>query len=166
MPTSRTPKRAAPKSRTHSPSEVAPGIFVGGWKDAEGFTGAKVCVLDERPEELAELGGATHVPIYDGSKDAPILANLDRVADLMHAAHQEGRPVLVFCGHGVRRGSLGGAWYLHRYERMSLDAAFDRIESVRPQIERPKEWMNGWKALGESSATNATGRGRRDAQGR
>jgi hypothetical protein len=160
MTTSRAPKRSAPKSRTPPPSEVAPGIFVGGWKDAEGFSGARVCVLDERPEELGKLPGATHVPIYDESKDAPIVANLDRVAELMHDAHTQGTPVLVFCGHGVRRGSLGGAWYLHRYEGLPLDKAFDQIEAVRPQIERPQEWMGGWQALEEPAPSRPRDRGR------
>lgn len=147
MPAPRSPKRAEPSRRKPTASEIAPGIFVGGWKDAASFEGARVCVLDEKPEELGQLAGAEHLPIYDGAKDAPILANLDRVADLMHAAHVRGAPVLVFCGHGVRRGSLGGAWYLHRYERLSLEKAFDQIEAVRPQIQRPSEWMRGWKVL-------------------
>ncbi|HEV2317649.1 MAG TPA: dual specificity protein phosphatase family protein [Thermoplasmata archaeon] len=140
-------KKSSAGSRAASPSEVVPGVFVGGWGDAEKFRGARFCVLDERPTELDELPGAVHVAIYDGDKEVPKVANLEKVADLMHRAHGDGQPVLVFCGHGIRRGPLGGAWYLHRFEGMSLDEAYDRIESVRPKIERPKEWMGDASAL-------------------
>ena len=141
------PMKAKARSRTSAPSEVAPGIFVGGWKDAEGFSGTRICVLDERPEELDRMAGATHVPIYDGAKDAPIVANLDRVASEMNAAHRGHDPVLVFCGHGIRRSPLAAAWYLHRYEKLSLDDAYARIRALRPKVETPREWIGNWKKL-------------------
>jgi hypothetical protein len=52
-----------------------------------------------------------------------------------------GRPVLVFCGHGIRRGPLAAAWYLHRSEGLTLAEAYTRIRAVRPQIEEAKEWI-------------------------
>jgi len=160
MSAAKRPRTTGKTERHASPSEISPGIFVGGWKDAERFSGARICVLDERPDELDSMSGATHVPIYDGEKDAPIVANLDKVADLVNAAHRRGEPALVFCGHGVRRGSLGGAWYLHRFEGATLDAAFERVAAVRPQIERPREWMKGWRALenGEGPAESRPAR--------
>jgi Dual specificity phosphatase, catalytic domain len=155
-----TAKRASSKRRTSRPSEISPGIFVGGWKDAEQFAGTRVCVLDERPEELDEMPGSSHLPIYDKKSDGPIVENLDRVAELVHEAHSRGEPALVFCGHGIRRGSLGGAWYLHRYEGLSLDRAFDQVEAARPEIERPAEWMGGWKALEGAPPPGRSSRGR------
>lgn len=163
MTPQRSEKGPKPVRRAPAPSEVAPGIFVGGWKEAEGFEGTRICVLDERPPELERWAGATHVPIYDGEKDAPIVENLDRVADLVHAAHARGEPVVVFCGHGVRRGSLGGAWYLHRYEKLSLDRAFDRVAAVRPQIERPQEWMGHSEQLEERTTPKSRGGRKGDA---
>lgn len=160
MTPARGSKPSTPNRRSSSASEVSPGIFVGGWKDAESFAGARFCVLDERPPELDSMPGTAHLPIYDGAKDAPIVAHLDRVADLVHEAHARGTPALVFCGHGVRRGSLAGAWYLHRYEHLSLQEAFDRVEAARPQIERPEEWMKGWKVLEETGAPRGRSRGR------
>jgi len=147
MTATRTKAGAKNAGAATTPSEIAPGVFVGGWKDAELFEGARICVLDERPAELDRLPGTRHLPIYDGATEGPIVGNLDRVAELAHDARATGSPVLMFCGHGVRRGSLAGAWYLHRYEKLSLDAAFDKVAEVRPQIERPEEWMKGWKLL-------------------
>ena len=135
--------RAAKKS-IPSPQEISPGVFLGGWNDAARFDGTKFCVLDEAPDDMP---AATHVPIYDEAKDAPIVANLDRLASEINAAHRANRPVLVFCGHGVRRSPLAAAWYLHRYEKLSLDEAYDRIRSVRPKVEAAQEWIGNWKSL-------------------
>jgi protein-tyrosine phosphatase len=128
---------SAPKAASGA-QEVAPGIFLGGSKDAAAFDGRRFCVLDEAPDGLPE---STHIPIYDETRDAPIVPNLDRLADDVHRARGAGEPVLIFCGHGVRRSPLATAWYLHRYEQLSLAAAYDRIRAVRPKIETADEWI-------------------------
>ena len=111
MPPSKRLRTAIAKPKPKGPSEIAPGVFVGGWKDALRFEGARFCVLDEAPPDMPP---ATHIPIYDEATDRPNTKNLDRLAGAMHASKQKGEPVLVFCGHGIRRSPLGGAWYLRR----------------------------------------------------
>jgi protein-tyrosine phosphatase len=145
----KTPKkRKSNKAATH-PSEFAPGIFVGGWKDAESFVGKRYCVLDEMPADTPADSG---YPIYDETHEAPILPNLDRIVELMRAAHEADEPVLVFCGHGVRRSPLAAAWYLHRVDRLSLDEAYARVQSVRPQVEHAREWITQWEILEEKGS--------------
>jgi hypothetical protein len=134
-----TAKKAAP-----SPQEIAPGVFLGGWKDALKFSGRRFCVLDEAPEDMPP---ATHVRIYDADKDAPIVANLDRLATEIAVARAATEPVLVFCGHGVRRSPLAAAWYLHRDQRLPLEEAYDRIRAVRPKIETAREWIGNCAPL-------------------
>jgi len=119
-------------------------VFLGGWNDALKFTGKKFCVLDEAPDDMPP---AVHVTIYDETKDAPIVPNLDRVASEMNSARRAHEPVLVFCGHGVRRSPLAAAWYLHRYEKLSLEEAYERIRAVRPKVETAREWIGNWKQL-------------------
>jgi hypothetical protein len=130
--------RARSGTPTKGPSEIAPGVFVGGWNDALRFAGAKFCVLDEAPDDMP---AATHVPVYNEATDRADTANLDRLAGSIREARSKGEPVLVFCGHGVRRSPLGGAWYLHRSEGISLDAAYDRIRAVRPKVEHARSWI-------------------------
>jgi Dual specificity phosphatase, catalytic domain len=130
------PTPAKPRSK-NGPSEIAPGIFVGGWKEAVGFEGTRICVLDAPPEDMPP---ATHIRIYDEEADRAVRENLDRAVTAMKDAHDRGEPVLVFCGHGVRRSPLAAAWYLHRVEHLSLDAAYDRIRSVRPKVEQARDW--------------------------
>ncbi|MGA8303633.1 MAG: dual specificity protein phosphatase family protein [Thermoplasmata archaeon] len=148
MPASRASKRSTPSTATTTASEVTPGFYVGGWDDAETFSGTRFCVLDEAPDGMPP---ATHVPIYDGKKHQPILVNLDRLADLIGAARARNEPVLVFCGHGVRRAPLAGAWYLHRSRGLSLDESFEQVRAVRPQVEHVRKWAKGWKALADSA---------------
>jgi hypothetical protein len=128
-------------------SEVAPGVFVGGWKDANAFHGTRFCVLDDAPDEA--IPAETHLPIYDPGTDRPIRANLDRIAALAEAARGRQEPVLFFCGHGVRRGPLAAAWFLHRHENVSLEVAYDRIRAVRPQIETAKDWAGDVSVLAD-----------------
>jgi protein-tyrosine phosphatase len=142
-------KRAAPSATRRpkvpaSPQEISPGVFLGGWNDAVRFAGTRFCVLDDAPEDMPP---ATHVRIYDEAKDEPIVANLDRLAKEMAAARRKDEPVLVFCGHGVRRSPLAAAWYLHRQEKLPLDEAYARILAVRPKVETAREWIGHWKIL-------------------
>ena len=132
--------RARNSSKAHAdrPSEIAPGVFVGGWKDALRFEGTRFCVLDEPPPDMPP---ATHVPIYDESAGGAVVPNLDRLARSIREARKSGQPVLVFCGHGVRRSPLAGAWFLHRTEGISLDAAYERVRAVRPKIEDARSWV-------------------------
>lgn len=133
--------RKTPKSgrRPPSASEIAPGVFVGGWKDALGFDGARFCVLDEAPGDMPP---ATHVPIYSETTGKAKPENLDRLAAGMRAARATGELVLVFCGHGVRRSALGGAWYLRRAQGLSLDQAYAQVRSVRPKVQHAREWVD------------------------
>jgi len=154
--------RPRPRKRSRTPkptaSEIAPGVFVGGWKDAESFQGERICVLDEAEDGVP---AEAHWPIYDRERREAIVANLDAVAARVASAHEKGVPVLVFCGHGVRRGPLGGAWYLHRREGLTLEEAYDRIRAVRPDIEVPREWIPGWRKLEGSAGGAAAPKGSR-----
>jgi protein-tyrosine phosphatase len=161
MTPSHSTNRTAARKPSSNPAEVSPGIFVGGFKDAAGFVGARFCVLDERPEELDELPGTTHVPVYDEASDSPRRENLDRLASLVKAAHDRKEPVLLFCGHGVRRSPLAAAWYLHRTESLSLDEAYERLAAARPGVQHVREWTSGWRILDEPD-----GRGLRPTRSR
>ncbi|MGD0249570.1 MAG: dual specificity protein phosphatase [Thermoplasmata archaeon] len=130
------PRKAPP--RPNGPSEIAPGVFVGGWNDALRFEGARFCVLDEAPDDMPT---ATHIPIYDDATDRAIVSHLDQLAYAVKTARSKGDPVLVFCGHGVRRSPLAGAWYLHRSEKLTLEQAYARIQKVRPKVERAQDWV-------------------------
>ena len=126
-------------------SEVAEGVYVGGWNDALKFEGSRFCVLDDLPDDMPP---GVHVPVYDSTRDRAIRENLDRVVREMATARAKGRPVLVYCGHGIRRSPLAAAWYLHREEGLELDEAYARIRKVRPRVETAGEWIGDTSNLG------------------
>ncbi len=88
-----------------------------------------------------------HHRVYDREQDVPDRAGLEVVVRLAKSARAQGKPVLLFCGHGIRRGPLAGAWYLHRVEGLSLEEAYARIRGVRPKVEHVKEWVGSWEGL-------------------
>jgi protein-tyrosine phosphatase len=145
MPAKSPPSKKEPTRRGTGPSEVAPGLYVGGWKDALRFAGTRFCVLDEAPDDMPP---AKHIPIYDDATGGAIVPNLDRLARAIAAARAGGEPVLVFCGHGIRRSPLGMAWYLHRAEHVPLDRAYERIRAVRPKVEPARAWIPDASSLG------------------
>lgn len=142
----RPPAAKDPSSpaRSDGPTEIAPGVFVGGWKDAASFEGTRFCVLEELPEGLPP---ATHLPVYDEATGRANRRNLDRLASEIGEARRRGEPVLIFCGHGVRRSPLAAAWYLHRAEQLTLDEAYDRIRRVRRKVETARGWLGDPSSL-------------------
>ncbi len=140
--TSTPPKKRA--SAAPTAAEVSPGLYVGGWADALNFSGTRFCVLDEAPPDMP---AATHVPIFDEHSEQPNVPNLERLAGLISQARSKREPVLVFCGHGVRRSPLAVAWYLHRSESIPLEEAYARIRVARPFIEPVQSWAKGWRVL-------------------
>ena len=135
MPTKRGKSTRAPSS---GPAEIAPGVFVGGWKEAVAFDGRRFCVLDEAPDDMPT---ATHVRIFDEATESADVAALDRVAKGVAEARRAGSPVLIFCGRGAMRSPLAGMWYLHRSEGLPLDAAYERVHAQRPKAVHPREWV-------------------------
>lgn len=133
-----------PKPRLGGTSEVAPGVFVGGVRDAAEFEGARICVRDQDEDAMPT---ATHLPVYDAGTDRAIRSNLEEVTRAIGRARAAGQPVLVYCGHGVRRSPLAAAWYLHRTEGIPLKAAYAKIRAVRPQIEEVHEWVGDTTGL-------------------
>lgn len=144
MPTPRAKKASRPGPTHPTPSEIAPGVYVGNWEDALRFEGARFCVLDEAPPDMPP---ATHVPIYNEHADRADRRNLDRLAEAMQAAHAQGSPVLVFCGHGKYRSPLGAAWYLHRSEGVPLEEAYARVRAARPKASRALDWVGNLEEL-------------------
>jgi protein-tyrosine phosphatase len=144
MPASKKQTSKKAKPGPAGPSEIAAGVFVGGWNDAVHFDGTRFCVLDDEPKDMPP---ATHVRIYDDSVDRADPASLDRVVDAVRQARAKGDRVLLFCGHGVRRSPLAGAWFLRRTEGLSLDEAYRRVQAVRPKVEHAREWVGNASAL-------------------
>lgn len=126
------------------PSEVVPRLFVGGRPDAARFPGVRLSVLEDLGDPTpAEV----RIPILVAEGGGADRHALDRVADVIERALRGDRPVLVYCGHGVRRSPLAVAWYLHRRRGLPLDAAYAALQAARPEVEPAVGWLSNWGDL-------------------
>ena len=144
MPISKKVRKTATHEPARSPSEFAPGVFVGTWDDAAKFEGARFCVLDDAP---ADMPPSTHVRIYDEAHDRADPKALERVVAAMRTARDAGKPVLVYCGQGMYRSPLAAAWYLKRTEGISLGEAYQRVQAVRPKAKLASKWLGNFSEI-------------------
>jgi protein-tyrosine phosphatase len=128
------------------PSEVVPGLFVGGRPDAAGFDGFRLSVLDDPGDSTP---AEAHIPILTGEDGGVDPVALDRAAETIDAALREGRRVLVYCGHGARRSPLAVAWYLHRRRGLSLSDAYVALRTARPRVEPASSWLAKWRSIAD-----------------
>ena len=96
-----------------------------------------ICVA----EELEDLGNVC-IPVNPRDGREQTVKTLGRIADLIHwMVSEKGKSVVVHCAMGMERSVLAAAWYLQRYQGMTLDEAYDSIGRVRPIIADRKSWV-------------------------
>ena len=121
-------------------SWVTPNVAVTDW---EGGVRAKqdgdfvICVAGEMPEL-----GHVWMPIDPDDGRRETLKMLNRIAELIDwVVSKADKSVVVHCAMGIERSVLAVAWYLHRYQQMSLDEAYDIVGDVRPIAADRKYWV-------------------------
>jgi len=121
-------------------SWVTPNVAVTDWEGGVHATEEGhfvICVADE----LDELGHVC-IPIdpVDGRKRT--VKTLERIANLIHwMVSETKKSVVVHCAMGMERSVIAVAWYLHKYQEMTLDEAYDAIGWVRPIAADRKHWV-------------------------
>jgi protein-tyrosine phosphatase len=140
-------------------NEVVPGLWVSGygeWTDAvyDEDKWLVVCVLENCEQEgfkrYEPIPHTKHYPLLRGEQmDNGYYATrfpaskqaLDQVASEIAMGLREGRNVLVHCGAGVERSPLAIAWYLSKSMGINVDAAYDIIRRVRPNVFDRQSWL-------------------------
>lgn len=112
-------------------SEVAPGLWVGGWPAAGPDDLAHLDCTAELPRR-AQPAAYRCVPMLDGTAMAP--EALHEAVEQVVRWRAEGRPVLVHCAYGQGRSVAVTAVVMVRCGlASSLDDALDRIRALRPR---------------------------------
>lgn len=144
----RMPLRLAPywvfawlhsRIRAHPPSEVIPGIWVGG--PAPGYASV-VDLTGELP-----VRAARHVPMLDL---APPTVEQIQSAVAAIEAEAPNHPLLVCCALGLSRSAAAtAAWLVHSGAEADIDSAVERIRHARPAVvisnrlrERLRQWAD------------------------
>jgi hypothetical protein len=154
-------------------SKVTEHVFLGDAQDAKTWGGRILCVLEDRPPD--EPQHAMVVPILkfvqskaanqmqlqtidDGQIHADI-EMLDIVAALVNLSVTRNEDILVHCGAGMERSPLAVVWYLHRYERMTIEDAYKLVRASRSETADRRIWLPSWvlyqDALGDMPDANA-----------
>ena len=121
-------------------SWVTPDVAV---TDREGGVEAKeqghfvICVAGEMPDM-----GHVYIPVEPHFGPDETLTTLDRIADLTHwVVTNTEKKVVVHCAMGMERSVLSVVWYLHQYEDMTLDEAYDTVGVARPIAADRRYWI-------------------------
>ena len=115
-------------------SEIIPNLYVGDLQDAARFRGMIISVLPERFRGRTAACDSDPVP-----RQWPRDARYDRRANRCRSRAQ--LPVLVHCEEGCERAPLTVAWFLTRRRGMTLDQAYDLLQSRRPIIRDRRRWL-------------------------
>jgi hypothetical protein len=119
---------------------ITPDIAVTDW---EGGIKAKeqgdlvICVAGEKPDL-----GHVCIPVDPRNGRNQTIKTLDRISELVRwAIADAGQRVVVHCAMGIERSVLAVVWYLHRYESMTLDEAYDTVGYARPIAADRRHWV-------------------------
>ena len=126
-------------------NEVIPGLFVGDSSYAPIAPADMyvVCVLEGCVNEDQPGTYRRHLAVLTEGETATNAARLDVLAEYIHGLLRANQQVLVRCGGGVERSPLVVAWYLHRYQDVSLDEAYRRVAAARPVVQDRRQWIVG-----------------------
>ncbi|MGB0582067.1 MAG: phosphatase PAP2/dual specificity phosphatase family protein [Limisphaerales bacterium] len=112
------------------PSEVVPGVWIGRIPDIKQWEGNVIDCTCEHRRRKPLSGTHERVPMLD--LVVPNATALERVAEQIQAAREEGKPVLVVCGLGLGRSALSvAAWLILSGKENSPKDALKRVKSAR-----------------------------------
>ncbi len=146
--------RARNESADRCPTEVEPGVFVGGvvtrarWAAlrAAGVTHV-VCLLAEAAPDrwLAEADSVLWLAVPD--RDPPSPEQFRAGCAFLDAARAQGRAVSIYCGSGMGRApTMYVAWWLRRESR-DVTTAIRVVQNARPVAKptlRQREALERW----------------------
>ena len=131
-------------------------VWIGDLEDAIKWEGEKICVLEVLPEREPE--DALWIPILKTVWEQTKLENgevfghdyikyaiqqqLDLVSHLISEHVRKNVPVLVHCGAGQERSPLAVMWWIWRTQGMSMEKAYEYVETHRKETIKHYEWLN------------------------
>jgi len=134
-------------------SEIIPGLFISGMREAEIWEfGPRICVHEDGPTYDMLRDCSAFIPILDKPPNShqdrtgavASIKALNQVSQHIHTLLIRQIPVLVHCWGGVERSPLAVAWFLvgYGYED-SLSDAYAFLKSKRPVVSDRTFWLPG-----------------------
>ena len=83
------------------------------------------------------------LPVAPHEGPEAVRETLDVLADVIHEQMEAtDNDVVVHCFAGMERSVLTCVWYLHKYQDMSIDDAYQAISDERPVILDRRHWAD------------------------
>ncbi len=92
-----------------------------------------ICVVPPANDSAAFQYDLREPPFTEGT--------LNDIADVIQVLVKNHKLVIVHCYAGIDRSPLVVAWWLARYHTETLDAAYEKIREVRPQVRDRGDWV-------------------------
>ena len=135
-------------------TKILDHLYLGDLVDALTFKGEIICVIQEIPN--AEPSNAYWIPIIRtkgelnddhliDNQDVEVTAlphQIEMVIDMLHRNRYSDTDTLVHCMAGIERSPLVIASYLHKYNNMTWDEAYEFIKEKRPEVQNRLQWLN------------------------
>lgn len=120
-------------------NEIVPRLWLGDASDSIQSSAPKniICLMHEA---MPQNPRGIWMPLFRNDISAR-RSQLDATARLIDSYLKEGESVLVHCAGGIDRAPLIVAWYLHRFQNMTLDEAYKIVKEKRPQINLHPDWV-------------------------
>ena len=147
--------RAANEAPDRRPTEIEPGMFVGGiptrarWMALRAVGVSHVLsLLAEAPPDpwFADAEAVLWLPIPD--RHPPTQEQLRAGCAFLDAARARGRGVFIFCGSGMGRAPTAYVAWRARVERLDLATGLNAVQQVRriagptaSQLEALERWV-------------------------
>lgn len=126
------------------PTAALPGLFFGSYGTALGFTGPRLCVLEE-PASYPALGQDAWIPVLRRDEAGNTYADnaaLERAADWIEDNLRTAGWAMVHCLGGIERSPFVIAYFLVHKIGRTWDEAYKQLISARRGVQRrDAEWM-------------------------
>jgi len=127
--------------------EIIENLFVGNAEEGFLMKDYNFTIIDVREKDNKDRNkDAIWLPILVSKENEEhyLMAStkaLNKVARIIDDKLKVGRKVLVNCGQGMERAPLCCAWYLYKYKRISLIAAYNIVKAKRPMTTFKYGWL-------------------------
>lgn len=112
--------------------------------DAQAWTGARLCVLEQPLAYLHRHPGDHHIAVLDHNRMPwAVPERLDLAAQWIERWQRDSPvPLLVHCGAGIERSPLTLAWWLiARGDCPDFQAAYRELMELRPIVANRLSWI-------------------------
>lgn len=135
-------------------TKICDFLYLGDINDAKTFDGEVIMVAQDTPRDQQdhsywipcfkiETEWDKEELIHGQDVEVKIIKNnIDLVIQRIRECGKYNEKILIHCIAGIERSPLIIAKFLHDYNGMNWDEAYDYIQKKRPEVQNRLQWLN------------------------